>query len=352
MRLILSLIFGPFWVQLLLAAALVWMGQSYSQSQRGRLAELQALAATEPPAMIRIEDWRATGGKVTEVNLEVQLLLDHNIHLIERTNFVTTGEAYLYPFGAVGGGDGRAVLGGLVLTEAQRDRFADWAAGQVTDIGFGAEAPTLSVRLEGLIDNPSEASHAKEALREQGLSLAPDFIFVEPFLDGREAGLAAAIGQSDQTGPLAVFAVAAVFAGLGLWRLSRRGEPRRTAMAEPQAPAEPTSVTRRAQPPMQTLPPRLALPGAAQPAVASVPVARSAGMRLRPWHGLVLVGIVMLVWRPSLLPVAVIIALWAGIFFLSRSVMRGLSAGLRRIVPARRAADPFDRLHAEARRGR
>lgn len=349
MRLILSLIFGPFWVQLLLAAALVWMGQSYSHAQRGRLAELQALAATEPPAMTRIEDWQAPGGKVTEVNLEVQLLLDHNIHLIEQTNFVTTGEAYLYPFGAVSGGDGRTVLGGLVLTEAERDRFADWAAGQVTDIGLGAETPTLSVRLEGLIDNPSEARHAKEALREQGLSLAPDFIFVAPFLEGREAGLAAAIGQSDQMGPLAVFALAAGFAALGLWKLSRRGEPRRASVAGPQPEAKAANPLRG---PMSAVAPQPARPAAAQPAAAGGPVARPGGIRLRPWHGLVLAGIVVLAWQPFLLPVAVIFAFWAGMFLLSRSVMRRLSASFRRLVPARGAADPFDRLYAEARRGR
>lgn len=360
MQLIQFLFRGPFWVQLLLAAVLAWAGHSYSESQIARQATLRALAGSAQPEATVLEDWAGAGGaRVAEVNLDVRLLLDHNIHLVKKTNFITTSEAYLYSFGTVAEDGSTLVRGGIVLSEAERDRFAEWAVAR----SVGLEGADLVIRLEGLTDSPSEASHAKSALREEGLVLAPDFFFVAPFLDGRDAGMAAAVTGAGQSGPNTVYGVAAFFALLGLRRFGRR-KPAVEVAPVPVAAApqvlrndDGSPVLRFAPSPTASVPraipdaaQRAATQAAAQQAVADAASAGTASAAVRQagrrkpaslvfWIGAALLAFaIVYALNPSYAPLVVLAAGWLAFIKLISVVVKLFGSALSSVFGRRRPA--------------
>lgn len=223
MNLVLLAFRGPFWVQLLLAAGIVWAGFAIQEQNAERAASRAALLASPPPETIPVAEVRGKTGSVpVEVSVRAQVALDHNVRLVRRTNFVKTGENLLYILvDPEAGKDVKIARAGIVIDPDQLDSFAEFILQH--SVAFGAAGPVIEIG--GLRSSEAHASHAKEAIGERGLTLGPDFFFVEPFIAGREASLAAIPSRSaNDIWPF--FAVAAAFVAVALYKLSRRGNSR------------------------------------------------------------------------------------------------------------------------------
>ncbi len=237
MNLILALFFRtPFWVQFALAAGLVWFGFTVQQDETNRQAARAALLEQAPPATIPIS--AATPGEPSRIPVELsvtaQVATDHNTRLVQKTNFIQTGESLLYVLvDPAPGGDPNRAEAAMIIDPDDLDAFAEWLAGNSTD--FGEVGPIATIN--GLLAMPSDRSQAQKAMKEQGMIIPDDFFFVEPFFNGREASLAAIPNSAAQIS-WPIFGAAAIMALIGAMKL-RRGSRPQVAKADPIPAARP-----------------------------------------------------------------------------------------------------------------
>lgn len=234
MHYLVALLFrGPFWVQLLIAAALVWGGVSLAQHDAARLAARTALIEATPPATVPVAK-AETKGKTGEVEVSVlaQVATDHNTQLVKRTNGLTTAKSLMYVLVDADAAEGNAVARAAILIKpGEQDAFVNWLIERSE--GFGPLGPV--VRIDGLTASPSQSGQATEALKEQKLEKSPDFFFIEPFVEGRAATLAhlpAGTGGAD----LILYGFAALFGLIALKKFTRRGKAAKAAPSPAPAP--------------------------------------------------------------------------------------------------------------------
>ncbi|MCB1354935.1 MAG: hypothetical protein KDK53_00010 [Maritimibacter sp.] len=197
-RLLVLFFLMPWWAYVPASLGVLWLGERvYEQALETEAEKAAALEAAAPgPIDIGTFDRARDIHPADEVN--VVGLIDHNLdyELVQRTNGVPTKTRYLYMlFGADEYGS-KVVRGALMLDKGEEAAFIDgkadeWAVDATADYwvyafnGFGKRSATLSEMVD-------------DAIAEQGLTKAQDFIFIEPFFEGREAALAAH-GVPDQT---------------------------------------------------------------------------------------------------------------------------------------------------------
>jgi len=119
--------------------------------------------------------------------------------------------------------DSKVVRAALVFTEAEKEKFMD---------DLGSFSPRLSESGDHLLltingfasGSDSFSSLVKDAIREQHLHASPDFVYIEPFFNGREAALAphGVPGKTRMNGWL--FAVAVAFFGAVKYFFGRRAK--------------------------------------------------------------------------------------------------------------------------------
>jgi hypothetical protein len=225
MNLIAALFFRtPFWVQFALAAGLVWFGMVVQEDETNRQAARAALLQQAPPATIPIT--AATPGEPSRIPVELsvtaQVATDHNTRLVQKTNFIKTGESLLYVLvDPAPGGDPTRAEAAMIIDPDDLDAFAEWLAGNSTDYGQVGPIATVS----GLLAMPSDRTQAREAMQEQGMVIPDDFFFIEPFFKGREASLAAIPNSAAQIS-WPVFGAAGLMALIGLLKLKRGRKPK------------------------------------------------------------------------------------------------------------------------------
>ena len=237
MRLVSFLLSLPWWSYLIVAAGLVWAGQAVKVMQDEYAAKLDAALAAPAPAPVALSPAVVyESGAVNEVRLRAQIDTEQTTELVTRTNGVVTKRRIMWalvPPEAVE--TPRLIRAFVLIAPDDEDVMFDHAMAHV--VGFGALGPI--VELPGVIDNYSseaDADHINDALNSRDLARAGDTIYLEPFLDGREAGLVAlrdrALGQNTD------FRIAAaVIAAFGLLKLVAKRIGGRPAPAAPPAPA-------------------------------------------------------------------------------------------------------------------
>lgn len=228
------LFLGFFPIQFALAGLLVWMAMSTEQVAVERRAAYAAMLQGPPPATVEVGTLRPddTTRIPDEVSVRAQLALDSNIRLVRTKNGVKKSEHLLYVLmdPEADAGD-KVVRAGIVLLPGQIDDFVAFVTERSVD--FGARGPVLEV--PGLQANPSQASHAREAMAENGMTVTPDFYFIDPFLKGREAALTARLARRGSDTSL-FYALAVAFALFGLFNASRwlkRGRSAGPTAADP-----------------------------------------------------------------------------------------------------------------------
>lgn len=208
------LFLGFFPIQFALAGLLVWMAMSTEQTAAERKAAYAAMLAAAPPPTVDVGTLGpdATPRIPDEVSVRAQLALDSNIRLVRSKNGVKTSERLLYVLmDPDADGDETVVRAAMVLMPGQIDDFAAFVTEQSVD--FGTRGPVLEVA--GLQVDSAESSQARKAMAENGMTVAPGFYFIDPFLKGREAALGARLarGGSDNS---QFYALAVAFLGFGI----------------------------------------------------------------------------------------------------------------------------------------
>lgn len=215
-----------------MAAVLAFVGHHAQRDWAEKAEAARLLATTSQPAPMAIEEYdgpRTPG--LTEVNLRVRLLSDYGVHL--HITGKTPREYYIVPFRADRGGDDKEVLGAMMLTPEERERFLaleDLKAVVLPD-GFHAILP-------GMIDAPRDRSEARDAIAERGAVIGADFLFLSPFLEPRDAAIARIVKNYTESPPALFFnTLAAIFALIGaakfLLSRRRRGRPARPSPTQP-----------------------------------------------------------------------------------------------------------------------
>jgi hypothetical protein len=187
-RILFLLLAAPFWLQFVFAGGLVYFGYTSQQSAQIRYATQAELLQSAPPETIVIGDFAAKYDRKApqEVSVTAQLALDHNTRLIRKTNFITTGEDLLYVLVDPEAPAGETVArGAIVIDPDEQERFTDWAMENMTT--FGGSGPV--VQIDGLLSGGTQNSMVVDALKEQGMTKGPNFFYITPYLEGREAAL-------------------------------------------------------------------------------------------------------------------------------------------------------------------
>ncbi len=181
----------PWWVYIPASLGVVWLAERSYEHALATEAEKAAALEAGLPVAVDLGDFDRDRDihAVEEVHVTGWINPDFNYELIQKTNGVTTDTRFMFMmFGSGDPAEAREVRAAVMLTPAQREDFIERAYDFITGVtdngtpifafnGFGDSYHTLS----GL---------AKDAIREKGLTRAPDFIFIEPFMEGRVAALA------------------------------------------------------------------------------------------------------------------------------------------------------------------
>ena len=322
---------GPFWIQFILAAGLVWLGIFIQNDETNRLAARAALLKQAPPATISIAD--AHPGKPSRVPVELaltaQISTEHNTRLITKTNFIKTGESQLYVLvDPSPGADPNVAKAAIVIDPDDREAFVAWVIENTTDMASDHPITTIN----GLLEHSSSDSHAREAMQKQGMTIAPGLFFIEPFFRGREAALTANTGSGTQIA-WPIFLVAAVFALIGLVKAKSPRRPKPDPMPAPQKAASAPSANSAIEAlglAEVTMPAWDAARGTATKAVKP-PMAKSRKIMLLLGGAFIAALIAGQSWAYAILPVAIL-----GLMYL------GMRSGLR--TAGQQLGSVFDRF--------
>ncbi|NBZ89312.1 hypothetical protein [Stagnihabitans tardus] len=230
-RLVVLLFMGPWWIRMVVAAGFAYLSLSAWQDNAQMQAAREALIHQQPPAVIPVAELkREPGLPLQEVAIRVVIASEHNSHLVEKRNLVTTNEDLMYVLQDETAGVDEPLVRGVVMIEpSEKEAFLSWViahAETFTDTG-----PV--VELTGLIGPMRNLAHSSQVLREAGLTQAPGFFQLEPFVISRASALEKLPHDSTQL-PWAGFGIAAIFALIGLndRRKAKRIKAQKAAVEE------------------------------------------------------------------------------------------------------------------------
>jgi len=232
----------PWWAYFPISGGIAWLGHyAYEAWLSEEAAKVEALA-TAPPAVVDL----AMFSRERDVHLadEVHVKgwintdLNYRLTLTEANTNRVKQERFMYMmFGVDDPAGGSTVRAALVLNAAERDRFSDTFADYV--VGDTANGPVFAFNAFAA-DTVALDDMAYDAIAEANLIPSPDFIFVEPFFDGREAALA--LGSPPEGLRKTFWQVAAVIALIGLGKAVLRARGRRPLTEEDDALADGPAV--------------------------------------------------------------------------------------------------------------
>lgn len=192
MRFLLLLLSLPWWVSLPVAGGALYLGHvAYLGVIETKTVQEEALRAG-PPAPVDLSnfDRAADVGPAQEVNVIGWIDSAHNHRLVERVNGAITSEKYLYML--FGKGDGTAsgeVRAAVVLSKAEKDYFIS----HLDDFVIGRHGDNFLFNFNGAVGAPDGMSSlVNNVIAGQGLTMAGDFFYLDPFLTGREVAFASA----------------------------------------------------------------------------------------------------------------------------------------------------------------
>lgn len=231
-RLVLFILFAlPWWAYLAASGGVVWLGYQAYEMEQVKLAERQAQAEAPPPEIVDLSQFDRTRDVAPADELHVRgwINTDYNYELIKRTNGITTGSRFMFVlFGSQDDAASKVARAAIIFTEADKDRFVDEIFDHAVD--FNEQGLVLGLNgFQGSGDGYS--SMVSDTFRDEGLTRGPNFVFIEPFLDGRQAALTA---TGEPVRVLGYFLIAA--AVLAMVALAKFAAKRRRKAAPKQDP--------------------------------------------------------------------------------------------------------------------
>lgn len=190
-RVIVVFLILPFWAYFLLAAGVGYLTESTYTSQLEKQSERVQALSQDPPALVDLSDFRIETdiSPVNEVHIEGWVNLDYNYNLTKTTNGAKTGERWMYlMFGRADATDTKVVRAALVFTASEKAKFLENGSSYIS--GIDATTDQIILKFNGFgLRSDSFSGLVKDAIKEKNLTPAPNFIYISPFLNGREAAL-------------------------------------------------------------------------------------------------------------------------------------------------------------------
>ena len=238
-RLLVLVFLLPWWAYIPASIGVLWLGERvYEQALVAEADKATALEAGQPPVVeLGQFDWTRDVHIGDEVHIRGLINHEYDYELVESTNGVPTKTRHLYMIFAENDPEGANVVrGALMLNKREEAAFLDtkaeeWTVGE-TETGWIYQFNGFAERSVTLDDM------AEGAIAEQGLTMADDFVYIEPFFEGRKAALTPQ-GVPDQT-RMAGWAIAAFVALIGVAKrvMSVRARPSRDELEEAAAVGE------------------------------------------------------------------------------------------------------------------
>lgn len=204
-RLVSALLALPWPVMALIAAGLFWAAQDTHRRVTAYEAEKAQALQAGAPAPVALDQFAAADVHLAEeVHVAAWINTEHNYELTKQRKGTDTVRRMFVLFGPGDAADSRVARGIVLLRPDEVDGFVTQLMGRITD----PLDPRLPFHLNGRVDpSPELSDMVRDAFEERGLLRAAEFVVIEPYLDGREAALAA--------DPEAPMRGAVIFGGLG-----------------------------------------------------------------------------------------------------------------------------------------
>ena len=191
-RLVLFILFAlPWWAYLAASGGVVWLGYQAYEMEQVKLAERQAQAQAPAPEVVDLShfDRSRDVAPADELHVSGWINTDYNYELIKKTNGVRTGSRFMFVlFGSEDDAASKVARAAIIFTEADKDRFVD----EIFDYAVDYTDQGLLLGLNGFVGSgDGYGSMVSDTFRDEGLTRGPNFVYIEPFLDGRQAALTA-----------------------------------------------------------------------------------------------------------------------------------------------------------------
>jgi hypothetical protein len=238
-----------------------------------------------------------------EINVIAQINPAYNYELTQEGKSYDTVRYMHVLFGPDDTVETKVARAAVILTEAQLGPFTGLIAANFVD--FTEMGPVFSVNGEATA-SPDLKSMANDAIAKEGLTKAPDFIFIEPWLEGRTVALApGGLDAVTTSGVIASPALLSVL--LALFGFSRGSRQTAAARQMTAAPIPAALMGGRVAAPMMQA--SADTPLTAPPAMRRAPMTRGKKIRL----GIILAVILLIVtrqyWVFAMLPVIAVLSM-------------------------------------------
>ena len=231
MRLVFAVFRLPFWVFLAAAGGIFYLGELAHRDTLAQNQEMARALAGKPPETVDLADFSRTmnTGPADEISVRGIINPDYNYELTKRRKGADKTRYMFVVFDAADPADSKMARGALVLTEDEKDKFVNEYYFENSAIAFAETGAVSVITLNGQDEgSPDLSSMVRDAFEEQNLTKSENFIYIEPFLDGREAGLTPTMGANELRD--IIRGVSLVAALIGLVKFARR---RRKKAARP-----------------------------------------------------------------------------------------------------------------------
>ena len=179
----------PFWVYFIVAAGIGYSGVVLQDSAEPFEEEKALALSIDPPPVVNLADFSNAQhvGPADEVRVQGWINHDYDYEIWDEGYLGEISRDVYLLFGKGDTADSRTVRAALVLSPEEmvqlRDRVDDWIIRETdttTHLTLHGSV-SYSTDLEGIFD---------EILYDERLFRSADFLFITPFFDGREVGLA------------------------------------------------------------------------------------------------------------------------------------------------------------------
>ena len=207
----------------IIAALLVAAGNFVQNVDNKTQAERAQALEGQPPELVALGDFtRADIGLANEVNIAAQINTEYTYTLYKGSERDSSARVLWLLFDPEATGNERSVQAAIMVRQRDADTFTEWLLNNVSEMGDISPIFHINGIRKTVVPYDEVAD---DAISDENLIKKANFFYIEPFVNGRAAGLAPRSGNDNSLLHLAIVAallVAAIVVLKTLWRRRRR----------------------------------------------------------------------------------------------------------------------------------